>query len=141
MKIIKILLVALSLIAFSKDSNAQKIKNKKGITYIDKVPYLKIKGGSLIMDQSPVQIISYKTDKLLFILTKHYYHYYGNTSSFYNEITFADFDISFKSGYDYKPLIQSLYQNGVITEDGNIDEELVKKYMRLYKYTQKIRNY
>lgn len=116
-------------------SFAQKVDNKKGVTYYGEKPLLKIKGGSLVNDNDPAQIISYGSDKLLFVLTKHYYRDKEYHNVFYNEIRFADFDLSFKSSYDYKPLIKSLVENGVIKEDGELgDRETIDKYIRLYSF-------
>jgi hypothetical protein len=116
-------------------SFAQKIDNKKGVTYYGDKPLLKIKGGSLVGDNAPAQISSYGSDKLLFVLTKHYYRDKEYHNVFYNEIRFADFDLSFKSSYDYKPLIKSLLENKVIKEDGELgDRETIDKYIRLYGF-------
>ena len=114
---------------------AQKIENKKGVTYIDGKPFLKIEGGSLIMDNQPAKILSHQSGKLLFVLTKHYYVYQGDKGHWYNELRFADFDLSFKISYDYKPLIKSLYENGVLTENGELTKESIEKYIKLFGYT------
>lgn len=112
----------------------QDIKNKKGVTYLDEKPFLKINGGSLLMDNQPTQILGYESNKLLFVLTKHYYTYQGN-KLWYNELRFADVEVSFTSSYDYKPLIKSLYENGVLTGSGEIANDSIEKYIRLYGFT------
>lgn len=113
----------------------QKVENKKSVTYIDDKPFLKIDGGSLMMDNQPAKIISYQSGKLLFVLTKHFYVYHGDKGYWYNELRFADYDLSFKSSYNYKPLIKSLYENGVLNENGALTKESIEKYIKLFGYT------
>ncbi len=123
MRIIVLLLMLLPFLSI-----AQKVDNKKGVTYIDEKPYLKIKGGSLAVANQPAQILNYSNDKLLFVITVHLL----SSDTWYNEVTFADFDFSFKTKYLYRPLVKSLYENKVLNETGEITQESVEKWYRLF---------
>jgi len=50
----------------------------------------------------------------------------------YNQIVFADFDLSFKTRHRYRAMIKSMYENGVFTESGDLNQEAVEKWVRLF---------
>lgn len=104
------------------------MKNKKGVTMIDGVPTVKIQGGSLAVANMPARILNYSNDKLLFVVTVHL----RSSSTWYNEVTFADFDVSFNTRHMYRAMIQSMYQSKLFNEEGNMDQEEVEKWIRLF---------
>lgn len=135
MQFIKFYLTILVSIFIASTAVSQKVEHKKDITSVDGKPLLKVNGGSLVFDNKPAQVVNFNTGKLLFVLTKHYFYYNGSNGYWYNELRFSDVGVIFKSSFDYKALIKSLYENKVLTEAGEIDEDALQKYMFLYPYT------
>ena len=54
------------------------------------------------------------------------------SSTWYNEVTFADYDVSFNTRHMYHAIIQSMYQSKLFNEEGNMNPEEVEKWSRLF---------
>ena len=65
---------------------------------------VKIQGGSLAVANMPARILNYSNDKLLFVVTM----YLRISSTWYNEVTFADYDVSFNTRHMYHAMIQNM---------------------------------
>ena len=129
MKYIVLSLLSLFVVA---TASAQKIDNKKGITYIDETPVLKLVDGSLVFDNKPVKVSSNESGKLLFVITRHFYEKGGKTGLWYYEVRFADFDLAFRNAQDYKVIIKNLLETGALNKKGELSEDGIKKYIKLY---------
>lgn len=124
----KLILILVPLFLLAIQADAQKVKNKKGITFVDKEPLLKIEGGSLAIANKPARILNYSNDKLLFVLTVHLKDY----QTWYFEVVFADFDVRFNTRHMYKDLVLSMYQNNLFNVEGDMDQESVENWIRLF---------
>lgn len=128
----KYLLIALISLCFAGTISAQKIDNKKGVTYIDETPVLKLVDGSLVFDNKPVKVSANESGKLLFIITRHFYEKGGKTGLWYFEVRFADYDLAFRNAQDYKIIIKNLLETGALNKKGELSEDGIKKYIKLY---------
>lgn len=128
----KYLLITLTLLCFVLNTYAQKIDNKKGITYVDEIPVLKLEDGSLVFDNKPVKVSANESGKLLFIITRHFYEKGGKTGLWYFEVRFADFDLVFRNAQDYKVIIKNLLETGALNKKAELSEDGIIKYIKLY---------
>ena len=128
----KHLLIAFMFICFATTISAQKIDNKKGITYIDETPVLKLEDGSLMFDNKPVKVKANESGKLLFIITRHFYEKGGKTGFWYFEVRIADFDVVFRSTQEYKVIIKNLLETEALNKKGELSEDGLETYIKLY---------
>lgn len=128
----KYILLSLLSLLITATVSAQKIDNKKGITYVDETPALKLEDGSLVFDNKPVKVSAHESGKLLFIITRHFYEKDGKTGYWYFEVRFADFDLAFRNAQEYKDIIKRLLETGALNKKGELSEDGIKKYIKLY---------
>ncbi len=123
-----------------------KIKFKKGISTVDGTPYLDFsdKTGNMTTVKS-------MTGNELFVI-HHKYYVERNTAKpnssttyspyikkWYSEVKLIDYDFHFEVDLTDKDLVKVIYQEGVVTSDGKIDEEKMTILAR--KYAQEISQY
>jgi len=125
----KILITLFTLFAFSQTSLAQKVKVKKGIAYVDGKPYVKAEKESGNMSIYALD----GDDEIIFLKLYDPTPRDKSTSDSYFIVRFIDFDKEVEiDGKSRKGILKMLYKSKIINEDGNINEEKMKKFISKY---------
>ncbi len=118
------LLVAL----FTLVVQAQEVKIKKKIVYVDGVAEVSMTGCSIQTAGSTCLAKSSKTNEYLFSMRLLYHDGYYNI-----DLTFVDYDIEMRvKVISYKKMFQQMYELKVIDETGKVNEANAEKYAKLF---------
>lgn len=139
----KLLIFSVVALMSSAFGYSQKVKIKKGIAYVDKVEYLKLDdcGGfsttcTLMTleneDFLSMQFESYQKPNPVPRNPKSKAPYRSTVKVSYVIAKFLDFDLDFESSLNKKKLIKALFKSKVIDENGQVNQENAKKFVRKY---------
>ncbi|WP_299114780.1 hypothetical protein [uncultured Winogradskyella sp.] len=126
MKTIKVLTIIFGIL-FTFNLQAQKVKIKKGIAYVDGVEYVKVE-----RESGDMSIYSIQDDEEI-IFIKYHDPTPNNKQNMdsYDIVRFVDFDVEVELKETRKKIIKMLYKGKVI-KDGKIDKDRLKKFVTKY---------
>lgn len=122
----KSILIVLFALFSSAVVNAQKVKIKKGIAYVDGKEYLKPSKCGLF--QSECSISNLKGEEIIYIKSLENPRATGS----YFQVTFLGMDTKIEIQKTMKPFIKLLYTHNVVDENGALVEEKVKLLYEKY---------
>lgn len=134
-----ILLLSFVLLGFSV--NAQKIKIKKDVAYVDNEEYLKFDDCGTFSESCTIMNLE---DEEVIILQYHSFEkpnpvprnpkskapYQSMVTETYAELRFLDFELECEVQLSKKKLIKALYKSEVFNEDGSVNKENAQKFAR-----------
>lgn len=130
-KTIKIVLITV-LVLFGLSGNAQKVKFKKGVVYVDGKECLKYETASA---STEIYIYDLDGNEIIF--------YQRNRDGLYGtKIVFTEIDVELENDYAYgkSGLIKKLILNKVLSSDCALDEEKAKSFAKKFdQNTSRIR--
>jgi len=147
MKNLKVFLTIL-FIASAFTAQAQKVKIKKGIVYVDSNEFLKIEGNfhikfflSTLNDDefAVVNTSSYiakeKVTRKIGKTGANYSTSIEEVEKYYKEIKFLDLDLNLETEdlYNKKKFFIALYKSKIIDDEGNLDEEKIARFISKYE--------
>lgn len=114
---------------------AQKIKIKDRVASVDKVEFLK--WDNSLRAGFACQVSHVKTDTPILSMKLYHYEKYNDAAkkyvkAGYYKVKFLDFDGEFQTTLMTKKFFKILYNSGIINEDGTVDEDKAKKFIRTY---------
>jgi hypothetical protein len=114
---------------------AQEVKIKDRVASIDKVAF--VKWDNSLRAGFACQVSHAKTDTPILSMKLYYYEKYNTAAkkyvrTGYYKVKFLDFDGEFQTTMLTKKFFKTLYKSGIINEDGTVDEEKAKKFIRTY---------
>lgn len=114
---------------------AQKVKIKNRVASIDNVAFVKWDNNLRISEVC--QISHAESDNPILSMKLYYYDKYNAAAKKYIRtayylVRFLDFDGEFKTSMLTKKFFKTLYKSGIINEDGTVDEDKAKKFIRTY---------
>lgn len=122
-----LLLLLVGFIASPVFSQKTKVKIKDKIAYINDEAFLKWEDGSYALRQ-PSQVTHVSGESPMFVIQ---IHMYGSTPHI--NLRFLDFDGElWTSSMTRKKLYSKLYKADVFNDDGTVDEEKAKRFIRSY---------
>ncbi|MBV7269197.1 hypothetical protein [Winogradskyella luteola] len=142
MKTIKVLTIMFGIL-FTVNLQAQKVKIKKDIAYVDKVEYLKFDGCGTFSESCTIMNFE---DEDLIVLQYHSFEkpnpiprnpksktpYQSTITESYTELRFMDFELECEVQLSKKKLVKALYKSKVLNEDGTVNKEKAQKFARKY---------
>lgn len=120
-KVLVILFVAL----LATPTFAQKVKIKKKTVYVDKVAFLTWENSFMSFESCPITLASGTIPVM-----SHKGYQYGNRC--FVHFKFLDFDGDMWISFERKRFFKLLYKSGIINDDGTIDEEKARRFIRTY---------
>ncbi len=130
-------LLLLAFIAVSSAVSAQKIKMKKGDILVDEAPWLKYDGCGTF--QSICSILNQQGDEIIFIKT---YNLEGEApmtpsnpkgNLYYYEVKFLGLNVSAEfEDHTQKKILELIYKGKVVNDKGQLDEEMVQRFVEKY---------
>jgi hypothetical protein len=132
----KLLILISVLFATSYNSNAQKVKIKKGIVSVDDKEYLKTNkdyGNEIISTLDGKDIIKLEWNSFDVPNPARNnandparYNYPATIKNWYAVASFLDFNITFETELSQKNIFEALYKDKVVDESGKVNEENAK---------------
>ncbi len=142
MKSIKVLTIVFVFL-FALNLQAQKVKIKKGVAYVDKVEYLKFDDCGTFSESCTIMNLE---DEDVIVLQYQSFEkpnpnprnpkskapYQSMVTESYAELRFLDLEIECEVQMTKKKLIKALYKTKVFNEDGSVNNDNAKKFARKY---------
>ncbi|WP_299332679.1 hypothetical protein [uncultured Psychroserpens sp.] len=142
MKSIRTIVVILTFM-FAFNAQAQKVKIKKDVAYVDKVEYLKFDDCGTFSASCTVMNLD---DEDVIILQYHSFEkpnpvarnpkskapYQSMVTESYAELRFLDIELECEVQLTKKKLIKALYKSKVFNKDGTVNKENAEKFARKY---------
>ncbi len=122
----KKLLLLLAVVLMAGTITAQKVKIKNKIAYVNDEAYLTWNNNDYMI-HLPGEFKHVSNESTIFTMQ---IHKYGQ--KIYNNLRFVDFDGEIWTIMPRKKVIKSLYNSGVINDDGTVNEEKARKFIRAY---------
>jgi hypothetical protein len=126
MKLIKPIVIILVFLFSIPFTNAQKVKIKDNIAYVDEKPYLKVSDCGMFKEECSISNLQGK--EIIFITSQTDPRRPGT----YFRAVFIGLNTTIEIKQTMKPFVETLFKNNVVSEDGTLIPENVKILFEKY---------